>query len=282
MLTSTKMTTAEAVRYLRSQPEYAELIRDSYLGEDVLGAAEQFQASAEFEEVLRILGGFVRGGEVLDLGAGTGFASYALARCGAKSVYALEPDPSNDVGCGAIGRLSGAVPIVLLQSSAEQIPLADAVVDVVYARQVLHHVHDLFKVLRECARVLKRGGVFLACREHVVDSEEQLIAFLDEHPVHRLAGGENAFPLERYLTAIRSSGLRLTRVLDPWDTVINAFPTVRTKADLKKYPRTLLENRLHWIGTAASFLPGVMSLAWARIRQHKVPGRLYSFLAIKP
>lgn len=277
------MTTAEAVRCLRADPEYAALVRDSYLEENVLECAERFRTSAEFMEVLALLDGRIAGGKVLDLGAGTGIASYALASYGgAKLVYALEPDASDEVGRGAIRQLCVGLPIKMLETYGERILLPDAEVDVVYARQVLHHVRDLRLVLRECARVLKSGGLFLACREHVIDNDEELRLFLRDHPVHRLAGGENAFPLHTYLSAIHRSGLRLERVFDPWDTVINLFPTVRTKAELKRFPRTILENRFGRAGALASLLPGANSLVWIRIRRHKVPGRLYSFLATKP
>jgi hypothetical protein len=39
--------------------------------------------------------------------------------------------------------------------------------------------------------------VLLATREHVVDDPAQHAEFLARHPVHQLAGGENAFSLPR-------------------------------------------------------------------------------------
>jgi SAM-dependent methyltransferase len=151
----------------------------------------------------------------------------------------------------------------------------------VYARQVLHHTRDLARVVRECARVLKPGGAFLACREHVVDDGAQLRAFLENHPMHRLTGGEGAYPLAAYVDAISGSGLTLERVLGPWDSVINAFPTVQTAAELTRYPRTWLAARLGALGGWASLLPFVRTLVWKRLDK-PVPGRLYAFLAVKP
>lgn len=46
-----------------------------------------------------------------------------------------------------------------------RLPFPDASVDVLYSSHVLEHFHhaDLMKLLADCRRVLKRGGVFLAC-----------------------------------------------------------------------------------------------------------------------
>lgn len=276
-----KMTTDEAVLQLRGDAQFAGVVRDSYLDEDVRACGERFADSPEFAEVCRLLGGRVKG-RVLDLGAGRGIASYALARGGAERVYALEPDASEVVGRGEIARLCAGLPVEMLDATGEAIPLPDESVDLIYARQVLHHTRDLPGVLRECARILKSGGAFFASREHVVDDEEQLRAFLAGHPVHRLAGGEHAFPLETYLAAIESSGLKLERVLGPWDTLVNAFPLVATRDELERLPRKVLEEQFGKAGRLASYLPGAKALVWTRIKRQRVPGRLYSFLAIKP
>jgi hypothetical protein len=137
------------------------------------------------------------------------------------------------------------------------------------------------QLLSECARILKSGGILLACREHVVDDEEQLQEFLRNHPVHQLTGGEYAYRLSEYLCAIEGSGLRIRRIMKPWDTVINAFPAVRTKDQLKRFPVDLLERKLGSLGGLIGRLPGVRRLILRRLNQ-SVPGRLYSLLAIKP
>jgi SAM-dependent methyltransferase len=258
----------EAIRTLRDDPRYAGVVRDAYLGPDVLASAKRFYHSAEFAEVIALAERFIHGGSVLDLGAGVGVASYAFAQNGASAVYALEPDLSREVGCGALLRLRPGLPIEIFS------------VDLVYARQVLHHTRDLPGVLRECARVLKPGGAFLACREHVVDDEHQLNVFLKNHPIHQLAGGEHAYPLGEYLSAIELSGLQLVQVIGPWDSVINAYPGVRSAEELKRFPRTLLRQKLGVIGAAAGYVPGIQALVWRRVKRPG-PGRMYTFFAVK-
>ena len=280
MIEQNKMTTAAAVSCLRNDSRYADLIRDSYLDQDVLAAAQRFYESAEFREVCQLLGGHVRGAGILDLGAGTGIASYAFARAGAH-VYSLEPDDS-EIGRGAISQVVNGLPVELLDAFGEAIPLPNQTLDIIYGRQVLHHTRDLPKVMQECARVLKPGGMVLICREHVVDDQQQLNQFLHEHPVHQLAGGEHAYSLETYQQAITGAGLQLTKVLGPWDTVINAFPKARSNEELSRLPEQVLAERFTHLAPLIRFIPGIHSLTWRRIRADRQPGRLYSFLAIKP
>jgi SAM-dependent methyltransferase len=275
------MTTEQAVLELRRDPAYADLVRDAYLGRDVADSAGRFAASGEFAEVRRILGRRLAGATIVDLGAGVGIASLAFVKAGAGRVVAVDPDPSDEVGRGAMARLAEGGEFEIMDGVGEALPLPDASVDVVYCRQVLHHSTNLARVLAESARVLRPGGLFLACREHVVDDEAQLRRFLDEHPVNRLAGGEHAFRLPEYLNAIRSSGLTVDRVLGPWDSVINVFPGARTEAELEAMLRARLVHRLGPAGRLAIHLPGMRAAVRRRLDK-RLPGRLYSFVAHKP
>ena len=194
-------------------------------------------------------------------------------------MIAARPDESDEVGRGAMAR--AGTDFEVIDAFGERLPLPDASVDIIYAREVLHHAQDLDRLMAEVVRFLRRGGVMLACREHVVDDDGQLQLFLANHPVHQLAGGENAFPLPRYVAAIGAAGLVDLRVLDPWDSVINAFPAVRSTEELRRLPAERLRRRLGALGRLAGAIPGVRQLVWRRIRWPD-PGRMYSFIAHKP
>ena len=275
------MTLDDVVQKFRADPGLAGMVRDVYWDEDPRQAAERFLESAEFQESVRLVSANLPGGVVLDVGAGTGIAAFAFACQGARLVQALDPDASELVGRGAIARLRAGLPIEIFHGFAEQIPLPAATIDVVYARQTLHHTRDLPLALRECARVLKPGGLFLACREHVADNPRQLRKFLDRHPIHQLVGGEHAYRLPEYVGAIEQAGLRLIRAFGPWDSLINAYPIARTTEELHALPRTLLSRKLGGGGRCIASVPGVSPLIRLALKIPR-PGRLYSFLAAKP
>jgi ubiquinone/menaquinone biosynthesis C-methylase UbiE len=276
------MTIDEAVRQWRADPAMQTHVRDAYMDRDVLAAAHRFLESGEFAQVRHLLAGKLQNAWVVDVGAGAGIASFAFVRSGARRVTAIEPDPSDEVGQGAMQRLPHPLSIDIVSAFADHLPLENNSVDIVFVRQVLHHLPDLNAAMLETARILKPGGVFLACREHVVDDAEQKAAFLNKHPMHQLAQSENAYSLPEYQGAITSSGMRLVKTFLPWETVINAFPEVRTQEEIAAFFQKQLKRKFGMLGAAAAMVPGSYSIMRYRFNRSKVPGRMVSFMAVKP
>ncbi|MGL3209609.1 class I SAM-dependent methyltransferase [Bradyrhizobium sp. BR 1433] len=277
-----KFTTWEdAVVWLRNQPDQRQLVLDAFYDDPLAEAAERYFRSSEWRAVASLLAD--RSGTALDVGAGRGIASYALARTGF-AVTALEPDPSAIVGAAAIRDLAGQtqLPIRVVEEFSERLPFADAAFDLVFARAVLHHTRDLEGACREMFRVLRPGGMLIAAREHVISKETDLPQFLAQHPLHHLYGGEHAFLLDRYTGALTAAGFSAIDTLAPLQSPINLFPY--TLETLKSAIVTRLTQKVPvaplWRTAFASRLVFGSLLSMAE-RFDNRPGRLYSFVCHK-
>lgn len=271
------------MQWLRDQPDQRELVLAAYYDDPLPAAAERYHRSEEWHAIRPLLPR--ARGAALDVGAGRGIASYALAREGFR-VTALEPDGSALVGAEAVRSLAldSRLDIEVTQEYSERLPFDDARFDVVFARAVLHHTRDLNAACAEFFRVLKPGGRLLAVREHVISRAEDLEAFLQIHPLHRLYGGENAFQLHQYEVAIRHAGFHLEWVSSPLESPINYAP--QTRLSLQREIAARATRNLPIVRDLACFvlaLPGVWSVVLPLLTRidHR-PGRLYSFVATKP
>ena len=275
-----KYSWEEAIELLRNDPAHQGLIFDAYLTRDLSANARRFAASAEFAEARALLARHAPAARrVMDMPGGNGIATFAFASAGF-DVTTVEPNPSDSVGRGAIATslASAGLHANVVEAWGEALPFADASFDIVYVRQGLHHASSLPKMLSEIARVLVPGGVLLACREHVVDDYgSSLQAFLASQVDHQLYGGENAFTLADYRDAMTSAGLAIEREFGPHDSIVNAYPNtpeVLRRKILASRPGRLLRKLLPDDAVAAIG-------AW-HARRRRIPGRLYSFLAVKP
>jgi SAM-dependent methyltransferase len=280
---ATLISWEDAVRWYREQPGNEQAARDNYFDLPVLPAARRFAASEEFLEMLRLLGEG-RGRGMFDLGAGHGITSYAFAKHGWK-VTALEPDPSREVGYGAIEawRAETGLPVGIVTEPMPPFLLQDGSVSAVVARQVLHHVPRLDECMRELFRILERGGLILTTRDHVADDQNQLDAFLDNHPLQRLYGGENAHSLETYLAAFLDAGFEVLEVWGPVESILNFFPgtEVERRRMLADYARAVTPGsawRKNWAAMPMFRKKVARHAAWS----DRTPGRIYSILARKP
>lgn len=253
--------------WMKSQKDMQDIVRACFYDDPLKESAERYHRSSEWKETRDMLSGIAKG-TALDIGAGRGISSYALAQDG-WNVTALEPDLSDVVGAGAIRKLfrEANLPVTIHEQSGENLPFPENSFDLVYARQVLHHARDLKKLCREIRRVLRRNGIFLLTREHVINSEKDLKTFLNNHPLHRLYGREHAYTLSEYKNALKGSGLKIDRVLAPYASDINLFPDtqVRLRMELSVKLRFSIPNFL--FRSIVTFLN-----VWTT-----TPGRLYSF-----
>lgn len=280
------MTWEESVEWLRQQPGQDQLVKHCYYDDPLDEAAERYYCSEEWQAIRHFLP--EHPGKVLDLGAGRGISSYALAQLG-WDVVALEPDPSNLIGAGAIKKLADScnLRIEVISTNADDFPFADATFDLVYGRQVLHHAPNLDHFMKEAARVVKQDGLLIATREPVLTLKSDLGEFLNAHPLHKFYGGEHAYVLNEYIQAITAS-FRLERILRPYDSVINSFPISESELDRLRVESLTTSVFLRRVAMKALRLePKVIGKLLRkfgnRILNDKdsTPGRNYSFIGTK-
>jgi SAM-dependent methyltransferase len=105
-------------------------------------------------EILR--DGGVQGRRVLEVGAGSGRDSLALAREGAIAIV-LDYSPASLILVQQQARAQ-QLPIHLVRADALAMPFRDGAIDIVFHQGLLEHFRDPRPLLRENARVTRRGG----------------------------------------------------------------------------------------------------------------------------
>jgi len=285
-----KKTWEETIQYIRTLPEFNDLVEKAYFDENLLLNIERFKKSEEFSETLNIINKHQPTAKsILDIGCGNGISAinFSLKNY---TVTAVEPDKSNTVGAGAIKLVKDKLQlnnIEIFEEFAENINFPSNSFDIVYVRQAMHHAVDLEKFMYECVRVLKPKGLLLTIRDHVIFDNNDKKWFLNEHPLQKYYGGENAFTPNEYRSAIENAGAKIKKELKYYDSVLNYFPT--TKESIRNLEeietnkqKKRIQNRIGFI----SKLPFMWSLyklvkKYNPLNERKVPGRMYSYIAIK-
>jgi ubiquinone/menaquinone biosynthesis C-methylase UbiE len=288
-----KMTWEETIKFIRTQSEFNDLVNKAYFEEDLPLNVERFKNSSEFIETLQLLKEYQPNSKtILDIGSGNGISAVALALEG-YNVVSIEPDSSNTVGAGAIRKLKthyNLTNLEVFEAFAEELQLPNENFDIVYTRQCMHHAYDLEKFVAEASRVIKKGGLFITIRDHVIFDKKDKEWFLESHPLQKYYGGENAFTPTEYKSAMISAGLEVQKEIKYYDSVINYFPVSRQEIlnmfQQKKGKAILSLNKK--IGVLSK-VPFLQKIYFKKIglnkddvyNEYKVAGRMYSYLCVK-
>jgi len=121
----------------------------------------------------------------LDMGAGGGHVSYALARH-ARRVIATDLSSEMLAAVARTAREKGLSNIETTEAPAERLPFDDETFDFVASRFSTHHWRDFEAGLRQARRALKRGGraAFVdayAAGEPLFDTHLQAVELLRDH-----------------------------------------------------------------------------------------------------
>ncbi|MCC5952722.1 MAG: class I SAM-dependent methyltransferase [Acidimicrobiia bacterium] len=185
------------------------------------------------EQILPLVVSWTEGfGRVVEVGAGEGQVSRAIAAGGASLVVAVDPTEAQV----RAAHQRGGGPLAV-RADAGILPLADASMDAAVVCLVLEHVDDLEGALGELARVVRAGGRFLLLLnhpllqtpgsgwvdDHLLDPPEQywqLGPYLDEAATYEEveAGVHIRFlhrPLHVYVNSLVEVGFRIVHLAEP-------------------------------------------------------------------
>lgn len=287
------MTWEETIQFIRTKSEYNELVEKAYFDENLELNVERFRISEEFSETKVLLNYYApKAKTILDIGSGNGISAISFALEG-YNVTVSEPDASDTVGAGAIKKLKefyGVVHMNIYEEFAENINFSNSLFDIVYVRQAMHHAYNLKEFISNLSNLLKPGGILMTIRDHVIYNESDKKWFLENHPLQKFYGGENAFTESEYKTAMLQSGLNILKTLKHFDSVINFFPLTLTEyqeriKEKEKSIKKHLKKKIGFIGN----IPFIFSAYKKKIRfkiddifnEEDIPGRMYSFIARK-
>jgi ubiquinone/menaquinone biosynthesis C-methylase UbiE len=143
--------------------------------------------------------GVLVGGRVLDAGCGGGGMPLSLAE-EADSVVGIDLEPRfRDAGL-RLARERGVTNLTFAQADGQALPFADGAFDLVLSHAVIEHVADAPRYLRECARVLGKGGwMYLSTAPYLSFAGAHLPRLRIPVPLHLLVGRAAAFSTFRFL-----------------------------------------------------------------------------------
>lgn len=202
-------------------------------------------------------GGRVRA--VLDLGCGTGRFAGALRETFACPVVAI--DPSVEMLEQATTR--GLPGVEWRQGSAEETPLGDGTVDLVWMSQVFHHLDDLEGAMGEIRRVLSDDGI-LAIRNGTRENDAEIEWYRFFPEVREMDAGRIP-SRQQIVDAVTAYGFRLLG-----QRTVDQYFAASHSEYVDKIGRRGLSSLIALDDEA--FHAGMSRLrAWAREQAHGVP-----------
>jgi SAM-dependent methyltransferase len=192
-------------------------------------------------EQLVAWGATARPARVLDVATGGGHTALAFARV-ARAVTAVDLTEPMLRAAARHVRERGATNVGFVAAEAERLPFRERTFDVVSCRIAPHHFSDAAGAVRQIARVLKPGGVFVL--EDILGHDDpDAAAFITEVERRRDPSHLRAYRAAEWTASLQAAGLAVTdrlvirrvRVWDEWTGMGRMAPAA--KASLERFVR---------------------------------------------
>jgi SAM-dependent methyltransferase len=157
--------------------------------------------------------GEISGRRVLEVGAGSGRDSVALAEAGATAILLDYSEASLEVARDVAARAGRRVHLV--RADALRMPFRDGTFQVVFHQGLLEHFRDPLPLLRENVRVLAAGGILLVDvpqRFHMYTVLKHFLIALGKW----FAGWETEFTIDELERLMRRAGVTVIGRYGSW------------------------------------------------------------------
>jgi ubiquinone/menaquinone biosynthesis C-methylase UbiE len=152
-----------------------------------------------------------RGDErLLDIATDGGHTALAFAPH-VREVVATDLTPRMLEVAEAFIRQQGAANVTFQAADAEALPFPDADFDIVTTRIAPHHFPNPHQYVREVARVLRSGGVFVL-DDNMAPDDQELDAFMNRFEQWRDPGHVRSHTIPEWSAWMQAAGLRIEHV----------------------------------------------------------------------
>jgi ubiquinone/menaquinone biosynthesis C-methylase UbiE len=147
---------------------------------------------------------------MLDVATGGGHTALKFAPRVAR-VVAADLTPSMLEAAQAFLADNAIANVIFERADAEVLPFEAGTFDLVTCRIAPHHFPDCPQFVRECARVLKAGGLLLV-QDHVLPEDEGRARFLDAFEKLRDPSHNRAFSETQWVSMFQAAGLEVVHI----------------------------------------------------------------------
>ena len=146
---------------------------------------------------------------VLDIGTGAGHTALALAPR-VFNVVLTDPAEAMLAAARRLFQTAGLWNAQFVRAGAEQLPFPKASFDIVTTRLAAHHFDDVALVMREVARVLRAGGIFIFI-DTIASEDPESAAYQDEVELLRDPTHRRIYTEREWIAFCEQTGLRIEK-----------------------------------------------------------------------